>query len=124
MTFEEWLPTNGWGHASSDEIAKSAWEAATVNSAAMNGAALIFCSSREGTMDEWIKIDDPMASAPPPLTEVLVWIDGHRGPSWRNNHHLVAYQDTHGGWWEERHPSDEPLNGVIAWMPLPDPYIP
>lgn len=58
---------------------------------------------------------------PEPVTEVLVWIDGHRGPAWRNNHHLVAYMDRNGDWREERHPSREPLAGVLAWMPLPEP---
>lgn len=50
--------------------------------------------------------------------EVLVWIDGHRGPSWRNNHALVAYRDSNGNFWEERHPSKEPLVGVIKWAPI------
>jgi hypothetical protein len=52
---------------------------------------------------------------PEPMEEVLVWIDGHRGPSWRNNHALVAYRDNNGDWWEERHPSKEPLVGVFLW---------
>jgi len=28
MTFDEWLPPGGWGCASSDEIARMAWDAA------------------------------------------------------------------------------------------------
>lgn len=60
-------------------------------------------------------------SAPEPMTEVLVWIDGHRGPSWKNNHALVAYMATNGEWFEARHPSREPLIGVIAWTPIMDP---
>ena len=71
----------------------------------------------------WISITDTMHPLTP-MTEVLVWIDGHRGPSWRNNHHLVAYMDRGGNWWEERHPSQYPLDGVIAWMPLPEPFAP
>lgn len=59
---------------------------------------------------------------PAPMTEVIVWVDGHRGPAWRNNHHLIAYMDMHGDWWEERHPSSEPLTGVMAWMPAPEPF--
>ena len=52
--------------------------------------------------------------------EVLVWVDGHRGPSWRNNHALVAYRDALGSWWEERHAA-APLIGVLYWHPLPAP---
>ena len=55
------------------------------------------------------------AFSPEPFEEVVVWIDGHRGPSWRNNHALVAYLDRDGFWWEERHPSQEPLSGVLLW---------
>lgn len=53
--------------------------------------------------------------------EVLVWVDGHRGPAWRNNHALVAYLDLHGDWREERHPTREPLAGVIAWAHIDEP---
>jgi hypothetical protein len=60
---------------------------------------------------------------PAPMDEVLVWIDGHRGPSWRNNHALVAYIDRTGFWWEERHPSKEPLGGVILWKPIRIPDV-
>ena len=54
---------------------------------------------------------------PEPYKEKQVWVEGHRGPNWRNNHHLVAYCDSNGEWWEERHPSEEPLP-VIAWGEL------
>ena len=46
--------------------------------------------------------------------EVVIWVDGHRGPAWRNSHGLVAYYATDGQWWEERH-DDEPLIGVTHW---------
>lgn len=55
---------------------------------------------------------------PDPLEEVLVLVDGHRGPSWRNNYPLVAYMGEDGKWHEERHPSQEPLSGVICWKPI------
>ena len=57
-------------------------------------------------------------STPDPFEEVLVWVDGHRGPSWRNNHALVAYMDYNGNWREERHPSKEGLVGVIMWTEI------
>lgn len=66
----------------------------------------------------WIDVNDSLHPVPP-MVEVLVKVDGHRGPLWRNTHLLVAYQDRLGNWWEERHPSREPLFGVLAWMPLP-----
>lgn len=65
--------------------------------------------------------NDCKLSLPEPMTEVLVWIDGHRGPSWKNNHALVAYMAPTGEWFEERHPSRDPLVGVIAWTPILDP---
>jgi len=58
---------------------------------------------------------------PEPMTEVLVWIDGKRGSSWKNNHAMVAYMAPTGEWFEERHPSRDPLVGVIAWAPILDP---
>ena len=66
----------------------------------------------------WRKVSEEL---PTPFTEVQVWINGKRGPSWRNNHHLVAYVDTVGNFWEERHPSDDPL-AVIAWDYLNPPF--
>jgi hypothetical protein len=61
---------------------------------------------------KWHNIKD----SPPPFDEeVLVWVEGHRGPSWRNNHALVAYLSNYNKeWYEERHDS-EPLIGVIKW---------
>ena len=58
---------------------------------------------------------------PEPYQEVLVWVDGHRGPSWQNNHALVAYMNDQGDWREERHFSPEPLVGVIYWQPIVPP---
>ena len=60
---------------------------------------------------------------PEPETEVLVFVDGHRSPSWSNNYLLVAYFHN-GDWWEERHSSSGRIVGVIAWQPLPTPYKP
>ena len=68
---------------------------------------------------EWIKCSERM---PEPGVEVLVWIDGHRGPAWSNNHALVAYRSAISGHWlQERHERSEPLIGVTHWMPLPEP---
>ena len=68
-------------------------------------------------MNEWVKLKDRMPDA---YVEVLVEVDGHRGPSWRNNHMLVAYMGHDGHFWEERH-KDKELIGVTHWMPLPEP---
>lgn len=66
----------------------------------------------------WTSVEDALPEAG---TEVLVWVEGHRGPAWRNNHHLVAYLGALGGeWWEERH-DNQPLIGVTHWAPLPEP---
>jgi hypothetical protein len=62
----------------------------------------------------WYNLAD---KTPPELEEVLVWIDGHRGAGWRNNHALVAYL-SRGHFWEERHPNKEPLVGVIKWAKI------
>jgi hypothetical protein len=63
----------------------------------------------------WNKCSDRM---PEPGCEVLVWKDSQRWPAWRNSHALVAYLDSLGDWWEERHPSHQPLIGVIAWAEI------
>lgn len=63
----------------------------------------------------WIEVDSKL---PEPFEEVLVWIDGHRNPAWRNNHALVAYMDGVGDWWEERHASKGPLAGVLKWCEI------
>lgn len=55
---------------------------------------------------------------PEPYTEVLVLIDGKRGPMWSNNYWLVAYVNQSGEWREERHPC-APLQAVIRWQELP-----
>jgi len=67
-------------------------------------------------MSEWINIKDKL---PEYGEEVLVEVNGHRGPSWRNNHNLVAYLTQGGCWLEERH-GVNPLS-VTHWMPLPPP---
>lgn len=66
---------------------------------------------------EWVDCRD---SLPEPYTEVLVWVDGHRGPDWKNNHALVAYRTQGGKWFEERHCEQE-LIGVIKWTPIYEP---
>jgi hypothetical protein len=66
----------------------------------------------------WI---NAIAFPPQPFEEVLVWIDSHRGPSWRNNHALVAYLNERGEWLQERHPSADPLVGVLYYMSVPTP---
>lgn len=50
--------------------------------------------------------------------EVLVWIDGHRGPAWRNHYALVAYREANGEFYEERHFNDGPLIGVEKWAEI------
>ena len=65
---------------------------------------------------------DAKITKPEPMQEVLVWVDGHRGPQWRNNHALVAYMDQQGKWHEERHYSKDPLVGVIAWSYIWEPH--
>lgn len=60
---------------------------------------------------KWTYIKDGL---PEIAEEVLVEVDGHRGPAWRNNHNLVAFRDRDGHFWEERHPSNKPLP-VIKW---------
>lgn len=66
----------------------------------------------------WIDVKERL---PEPFEEVCVWVNGKRGANWRDNHHLVAYMSLTGKFWEERHPSDDPLP-VVAWQPLPPPY--
>ncbi len=54
--------------------------------------------------------------------EVLVWIDGHRGPAWSNNYALVAYMESNGEFYEERHVGD-PLIGVLFWQEILPPTL-
>jgi len=50
--------------------------------------------------------------------EVLVVVDGHRGPAWSNTYCQVAYRnEPNGNFYEERHA--QPVVGVTHWMPLP-----
>lgn len=67
---------------------------------------------------QWVRVED---AHPEPFEEVLVWIDGHRGPSWRNSHALVAYRNDEGQWRQERHPNAEELVGVLAWKVITEP---
>jgi len=64
---------------------------------------------------KWNKVEDNL---PEPLTEVLVIVDGHRNPLWRNNYPLVAYLNRAGDWLEERHPYSDPIIGVTHWTPI------
>ena len=66
----------------------------------------------------WI---DAKTELPPHGEEVLVWIDGHRGPSWGNNYALVAYMTRAGDWFEERHRMAEALVGVTHWARIERP---
>lgn len=63
----------------------------------------------------WTPVTDALPEA---MEEVLVWVDGHRGPSWRNNHALVAYLGEDGQWYEERHLDCGAIAGVLMWMPI------
>lgn len=53
--------------------------------------------------------------------EVLVWVDGHRGPAWGNSYALVAYLNYDGHFYEERHHENGPLAGVIFWKYIEKP---
>jgi hypothetical protein len=65
---------------------------------------------------EWVNVKERL---PEKGVEVLVEVNGHRGPAWRNNHNLVAYLTEGGAWIEERH-GWNPLD-VISWQEiLPD----
>jgi hypothetical protein len=66
----------------------------------------------------WIRVEDAL---PEPFEEVLVWIDGHRGAGWENNHALVAYRNEDGQWKQERHPNADGLVGVLAWKVITQP---
>lgn len=68
-------------------------------------------------INDWVYCDTELNKSflPEPLEEVLVIVDGHRGPSWRNTYPLVAYISESGLWLQERHPEAEPLDGVIKW---------
>lgn len=59
----------------------------------------------------WISVSRAL---PAPGKEVLVWIDGHRGPCWSNNHARVAYCDSKGIWRCERDDNNE-IVGVLYW---------
>lgn len=65
---------------------------------------------------EWTSVKDKL---PKIGVEVLVEVDGHRSPCWRNNYNLVAYLTCTGRWIEERH--DGEALAVTHWMPLPKP---
>lgn len=67
-------------------------------------------------MSEFHKITE---SQPEPYTEVIVLIDGQRGPMWSNNYQLIAFMTNSGTWWEDRHP-EKPLEGVLGWWEKPE----
>jgi len=62
----------------------------------------------------WINVKNEL---PPTGEEVLVLVDEHRGPAWRNNFALVAYHSITGKWWEEQHP-ENPVIGVTHWSKI------
>lgn len=68
--------------------------------------------------------NDIKQSTPPLETEVLVWVDGHRGPAWANNYALVAYLHPNGKFYQERHPYAEPIVGVLYWREIEKPNAP
>jgi len=66
-------------------------------------------------MANWINIKQ---RKPKNGEEVLVVVDGHRGPAWSNTYCQVAYRSEYdGNFYEERH--QQPVVGVTHWMPLP-----
>lgn len=67
-------------------------------------------------LNGWILLDD---TKPEIGEEVLILIDGHRGPSWCNTYQLVAYLGSDGLFHEERHDVDT-VAGVFAWRELPE----
>lgn len=68
-------------------------------------------------MNDWISTNDQL---PESFEEVLIIVDGHRGPSWRNNFPLVAYRDAYGDWRQERNPDFGPIQNdtVLFWHPI------
>ena len=68
--------------------------------------------------------NDIKQALPPLETEVLVWVNGHRGPAWANNYALVAYRHPDGNFYQERHPYAEPIVGVLYWREIEKPNTP
>lgn len=68
-------------------------------------------------MQDWTR---PKERLPETLEEVLILVDGHRGPSWRNSFPLVAYLGEDGLWYQERHEMADPLPTafILAWHPI------
>ena len=57
-------------------------------------------------------------SPPDVMTEVLVLVDSHRGPSWTNSIPLVAYLSNDGNFYEQTR-DRYPLKAVVAWTEIP-----
>lgn len=57
-------------------------------------------------------------SPPERMTEVLVLIDSHRGPSWTNSIPLVAFLSNDGNFYEQTG-NDGPLEFVVGWTEIP-----
>lgn len=68
--------------------------------------------SPETVAIQWFSTDDHL---PPIDEEVLLWIEGHRGPAWRNSYALVGYRNWNNKYIQERHPRAEPIVGVVKW---------
>ena len=67
----------------------------------------------------WISVEERV---PETGEEVIVCVDGHRGPAWSNRYQLVAFRGAVSEQWlQERHESAKPVVGVTHWMPLPAP---
>jgi len=67
---------------------------------------------------KWFDIKECL---PPMGEEVLVWVDGHRGSSWRNNYALVCYRSSYNGmFYEERH-DGVPVTGILYWAEIEPP---
>lgn len=69
-----------------------------------------------------MKWHDAKETLPGKCTEVLVWIDDARGPSWRNNHAIVAYCNPIGEWYTQiGREEKEVKHEVLAWAYFEEP---
>lgn len=67
---------------------------------------------------EWIKCADRL---PGDFREVLVWVDGHRSPSWRNSFPAAGWYDGDIGQWHlsPRYRGDISTSvNVTAWAEI------
>jgi hypothetical protein len=66
-----------------------------------------------------MKLIDIKTKLPPLSEEVLVQVDGHRGPSWSNTYFLVAYLNSFDKKFYQHDDSKIPVVGVTHWAKLP-----